>query len=184
MWELTMDTPEGLTNTVKFEKMQKTCKIMMFFWFFLHLINMPCNPHAAGQCATHVRNHLWRHMNAFLSMPLIRDSLYQRSWPFGRPGPLFQTLGLLGLCLKKNICNFFQHSNTWYRDTYQTSMLTFQRPVTPSFFSRRNFDPGIFCTATGPQRQNPWIVVANKFNTQIAKNHDIYRKKVDKKAYA
>ena len=31
MWELTMDTPEGLTNTVKFEKMQKTCKIMMFF---------------------------------------------------------------------------------------------------------------------------------------------------------
>ena len=45
----------------KLQNMKKTCKIMFFF----HLINMPCNPHAAGQCATHmcqkfclVRNHL------------------------------------------------------------------------------------------------------------------------------
>jgi len=56
---------------------------------FLHLLNMPCNPHSAGQCATRmcqkfclVGNHLWRHMNAFLSMPLIRDPVYQlyRHW--------------------------------------------------------------------------------------------------------
>ena len=63
MWELTMDTPRGtITNTAKIAKMQKN---LQNYDVFLHLMNMPCNPHAAGQCATHmcqkfclVRNHL------------------------------------------------------------------------------------------------------------------------------
>ena len=64
MWELTMDTPRAtLTNTAK--NCKKNAKNLQNYDVFLHLLPMPCNPHAAGQCAIRtcekiclVRNHL------------------------------------------------------------------------------------------------------------------------------
>ena len=65
------------------KRLQKCKKPATLWCFSPSTYNMPCNPHAAGQCATHtcqkfclVRNHVCRHMNAFLSTPLLRDSLY------------------------------------------------------------------------------------------------------------
>ena len=47
------------------KKLQNNAKHLQNYDVFLHLLNMSCNPHAAGQCATRtcqticlVRNHL------------------------------------------------------------------------------------------------------------------------------